>query len=171
MKKVILKISMTMNILFVIFLINSIIAQRKQKPKLKLDDSVSDKVELDSTVVKDSIIETDLIKAIIYVESRGSDSAFNKRTEAAGCMQIRPIMVKEVNRILSMKGDDRRFTLPDRFSRLKSIEMFNIWRMYWHSKGSYEEVARCWNGGINGHKKSSTKDYWVKVKKFLNNKL
>ena len=41
-----------------------------------------------------------LVNAIIYVESRGNDSAIGDRGKAVGCLQIHPICVREVNRIL-----------------------------------------------------------------------
>ena len=36
-----------------------------------------------------------LINAIIYVESRGNDSAIGDRNKAVGCLQIHPICVRE----------------------------------------------------------------------------
>ena len=35
-----------------------------------------------------------LIQAMIMVESEGNDSAYAKKEEAVGCLQIRPIMVR-----------------------------------------------------------------------------
>ena len=111
-----------------------------------------------------------LIQAMIYVESRGNDSIVNS-INAAGCLQIRPIMVEEVNRILSKKKDTTVFTNQDRFSRDKSIKMFNIWREYHHADSPLEKMARCWNGGGNGHKMKATKVYWKLVKEKLNIKV
>lgn len=111
-------------------------------------------------VQKDSLID-----AIIHVESRGDTLAHNLKEDAVGCLQIRPIMVRECNRLIGK--DD--FTLNDRWSRAKSIEMFNVIR--WHTKNPTNEIlARNWNGGWNGHKKISTLNYWNRVKKqlFLN---
>ena len=110
--------------------------------------------------VEEPIIEDPLISAIIQVESGGDTLAYNSKEDAVGCLQIRPIMVREVNRLL---GKDS-FTLSDRWSKVKSIQMFNILRS--HLKGaSDEQIARVWNGGYNGHKKQSTIKYWQKVKK------
>jgi|SRR6056300_899320 hypothetical protein len=106
---------------------------------------------------------TDLVTAMIWVESKGNDSAYHKREKAAGCLQIRPIMVKEVNRILTLKGSDKIYTLEDRWSRAKSIQMFNIVSNYYHPNGTYEEIARCWNGGPQGLQKKQTQKYWRKV--------
>ena len=109
-------------------------------------------------------IETDIISALIYVESRGNDSAYNDSENAAGCLQIRPIMVREVNRILKKTGREERFDLDDRWDREKSLQMFNIWREYHHPNSTDEVIARNWNGGPNGFNKESTLKYWKKVK-------
>jgi len=117
------------------------------------------------TVVEPTIIEVQkdsLIDAIIHVESRGDTLAHNLKEDAVGCLQIRPIMVRECNRLIGK--DD--FTLDDRWSRAKSIEMFNVIR--WHTKNPTNEIlARNWNGGARGYKKISTLNYWNRVKKQL----
>ena len=115
--------------------------------------------------VEEPIIEDKLIAAIIQVESGGDTLAYNSKEDAAGCLQIRPIMVREVNRLV---GKDS-FTLDDRWSKAKSIQMFNILRS--HLKGaSDEQIARTWNGGYNGHNIPQTLQYWKKVKQYtLNN--
>jgi soluble lytic murein transglycosylase-like protein len=112
--------------------------------------------------VEEPIIEDPLIAAIIQVESGGDTLAYNSKEDAVGCLQIRPIMVREVNRLV---GKDS-FTLSDRWSKVKSIQMFNILRS--HLKGaSDEEIARTWNGGYNGHNKQGTLKYWQKVRNNL----
>jgi hypothetical protein len=74
-------------------------------------------------------------------------------------------MVREVNRLLRKQKIKKKYTLNDRYSRKKSIEMFYIWRDYHHSEDSDEVIARCWNGGPKGWKKKSTNYYWAKVVK------
>ena len=115
--------------------------------------------------VEEPIIEDPLIAAIIQVESGGDTLAYNSKENAVGCLQIRPIMVREVNRLV---GKDS-FTLSDRWSKVKSIQMFNILRS--HLKGaSDEQIARTWNGGYNGKNIPETLQYWIKVKQYtLNN--
>ena len=115
--------------------------------------------------VEEPIIEDTLIAAIIQVESGGDTLAYNSKEDAVGCLQIRPIMVREINRLL---GKDS-FKLKDRWSKAKSIQMFNILRS--HLKGaSDEQIARTWNGGYNGKNIPETLQYWIKVKKYtLNN--
>ena len=121
-----------------------------------------------------SVISPDciLIEALIEVESLGNDSAIGDRhligEEAVGALQIRPIMVREVNRILRLKGSKIRYTRKDRFTRKKSIEMFLIWKEFHHKDSDFEKIARNWNGGPAGFKKSRTEGYWLKVEAELN---
>ena len=58
------------------------------------------------------------------------------------------------------------FTYNDRWSRHKSIQMFEIYRNH-YKLITAEEMARCWNGGPRGLQKLATKRYWEKVKKHL----
>lgn len=109
-----------------------------------------------------ALVADNLIHAIIHVESRGNIHAHNVSEDAVGVLQIRPIMVKEVNRVL---GFDK-YTLIDRWDKQKSIEMFNVIRQTTPNPTN-EKIARNWNGGPNGYKKNSTLKYWQKVKKLL----
>lgn len=65
------------------------------------------------------------IEALIWVESRGEETAMGQDDDA-GVLQIRPCMVAEANRILGMET----YTLDDRFSREKSIEMWSVVQDY-----------------------------------------
>ena len=131
--------------------------------------------------VKNPVIVTllpttkDLIRALIHVESGGNDSAIGDRGKAVGCLQIHPILVREVNRTLKRQGSNIRYSLEDRYSRTKSIQMFKIIIdtykfMHFHSFMEYSEIiARRWNGGPRGDKKKATVKYWNKVKRHLQN--
>jgi len=115
--------------------------------------------------VKQPIPIDTLLMAVMAVESNFDTMAYNEKENAAGVLQIRPIMVREVNRLL---GEDK-YTLKDRWSKAKSIEMFNVIRS--HLKGATDEqIARTWNGGYNGKNIPETMQYWIKVRKYtLNN--
>ena len=104
-----------------------------------------------------------LFAAICLVESSGDPSAYNKAEDAAGIVQIRPIMVEDVNRILKARGDKRRFTLGDRWNVAKSRQMFDVYMDHYCKGLSFIDKARCWNGGPTGHKKDSTLRYAAKV--------
>ena len=107
---------------------------------------------------------TTLVDALIMVESNGNPNAYCKKEKAVGCLQIRPIMLREVNRILRKQGLNRRFSLEDRWDCGLSKEMFYIWKRWHHKNSSKEKIARNWNGGPRGWKKKSTQKYWTKVK-------
>ena len=109
-----------------------------------------------------ALVADNLVNAIIHVESRGNTHAHNVSEDAVGVLQIRPIMVKEVNRVLGFY----KYTLIDRWDKQKSIEMFNVIRENTPNPTN-EKIARNWNGGPNGYKKQSTLKYWQKVKKLL----
>ena len=115
--------------------------------------------------VPDSINK--LITAIIWIESSNNDSALNKKENAVGCIQIRQIRLHEVNRICNMTDNGLFFDLDDRWSRDKSLQMFNIWRQYHHPNDTLEKIARNWNGGPKGYANRKTNRYWKKVKKQL----
>ena len=115
-------------------------------------------------------VPQEIVLGMIQVESNDNDSAYNKSEEAVGCLQIRPIMVREVNRILKKQGKEYRFKMKDRWDRDKSLEMFWVWRDYHHPRSSDEVIARNWNGGPNGYKKKSTVKYWKKVNSCLENR-
>lgn len=109
-----------------------------------------------------TIPKNNLIDAIIYVESRGDINAYNAKENAVGCLQIRPIMLKEVNRLLGYN----KYKLADRWNKQKSIQMFNVIKEH-TTNPTDEKLARNWNGGWNGYKKQSTLKYWQKVKEQL----
>ena len=121
--------------------------------------------EVDTIQAIDSLVE-----ALIFVESRGKEDAIGDThlgEPSIGVLQIRPIMVREVNRILKKKGSKMRFKLQDRFDRGKSIWMFMIWKDYHHPTDGFEKIARNWNGGPNGYRFKRTEPYWAKVKREL----
>ena len=128
-------------------------------------------IQLESKDIQMALSERDLVSALILVESRGNDSAIGDRHivggEAVGALQIRPIMVREVNRILKIQKSDKRFKLKDRFDREKTLEMFYIWKNHHHKDSDFEKIARNWNGGPRGYNNPRTEKYWAKVQKEL----
>jgi len=103
----------------------------------------------------------DLLDAIEFVESGGNASAIGDNGNAVGSFQIWKIYVDDVNRI---RGNDK-YSYTDRLDRSKSRDMATIYLN--HYGGTFEEMARKFNGGPNGHKKEATLKYWVKVKERL----
>ena len=124
---------------------------------LQWENEIFDKIEQDATF---------LLSALIMVESRDNDSAHAVGEDAVGCLQIRKTMVDDVNRILARQGKNYKFTYDDRWSRQKSIMMFEIYCDHYNLTEP-EEIARCWNGGPRGMYKEATVYYWNKVQDHL----
>jgi len=137
----------------------------------KYKDLKTPKIEKEVVEIKDD--HTDyLLEALIQVESRGDENAVGDKhlsRPSVGVLQLRPIMVREVNRILKKHKVKKKYTLEDRYSKEKSIEMFYIWQSFHHLNDSDEVIARCWNGGPRGWKRNSTLHYWDKVQNEINN--
>ena len=111
-----------------------------------------------------------LLQSIILVESNGDSSAVgdkHMKTPSIGLLQIREVMVDEINRILIKRGNTMRYFYSDRWSATKSIEMYYIWKEFHHKESAPEIIARNWNGGTYGYKKKATIKYWAKVKSKL----
>lgn len=152
------------SIIISIFLAGSVIPTEEVPAPIILPPPVA-------VVIDDGPTWYDFVAAVIMVESGGNDSAYNHRERAVGCLQIRPIMVREVNRQLRRAKVDLRYTKADRWSRDRSIEMFVIIAEGVESDGDImkfcEVVSRRWNGGPRGDKKKATEKYWNKIKQQL----
>jgi hypothetical protein len=101
-----------------------------------------------------------MISAIIAVESEGNQMAWNEKEDARGILQIRSIMVKEVNRIVGYS----RFKHKDCWSIHKSIEIFKIVQDKHNPTYNLYLAAMLWNTGkLNGKSPA----YWKKIIKNL----
>ena len=98
---------------------------------------------------KDCLSDWEMLElAIAMTESRFNPDA-EGRAEDCGIFQIRPIYVKEVNRI-----SGKNFTKEDAFSVEKSLEMFNLLQGHYNPERDIERA-------IYYHNKSS--QYKIKV--------
>lgn len=116
-------------------------------------------------VVSVAKAEPDLkwVVAIAQVESGLDAGAYNEDEDARGVLQIRPIMVRDVNRIQALNGHDRRYTHDDAWDVESSWEMFLTYSRHYAPNGTAQTWARNWNGGPSGHEKEATLPYWEKV--------
>ena len=137
-------------------------------------DTVQDTIRIiNSFDIDTTLTFNDFIEAVIYIESRGDSLAYNTKEKAVGVLQIRPIMLREVNRVLRKNNVPGKYVLQDRYSQEKSIEMFNIMAEQVNQDELsqmqfFEIVARRWNGGRRGDKKKATIKYWERIKNQLN---
>ena len=97
-----------------------------------------------------------LLQSIVHVESGGDSLAYNKKERAAGILQIRPVMVRDANRILRQNGSKLRFKLKDRFNPSKSIQIYYIIQSHYKPANVFE-YTQIWNGT------SRKRDYYNKV--------
>ncbi|HPC97045.1 MAG TPA: transglycosylase SLT domain-containing protein [Sedimentisphaerales bacterium] len=109
-------------------------------------------------VQADALVKT--LLAVAMVESGGDPCATGDGGRAVGILQIRPIMVADVNRIV---GQQQRYTLADRRDVRKSVEMFVIYCLHYWPAGGPEQWARAWNGGPDGPQQAETEGYWRRV--------
>tara|TARA_R110001583_G_scaffold13766_5_gene58743 strand:- start:1814 stop:2386 length:573 start_codon:yes stop_codon:yes gene_type:complete len=168
----------TSTIIFTLFLIDNENKVQKLEQQIQMQnihhDSLNNCIdslyhEIDTLLIDLEIWDynitnntTHLLSAIIRVESSGNDSAYNASEDAVGCLQIRKCMVDDVNRILRRQKSSIYFTYEDRWCRVKSVEMFDVYCKH-YNLNSAEEIARCWNGGPRGINNPATAGYWNKV--------
>ena len=137
-------------------------------------DTVQDTIRtINSFDIDTTINWNHFVSAVIYIESRGDSLAYNTKEKAVGVLQIRPIMLREVNRVLRKNKVPGKYVLQDRYNRQKSIEMFDIMAEQVNQDGLsqmqfFEIVARRRNGGRRGDKKKATIKYWERIKNQLN---
>lgn len=112
-----------------------------------------------------------IIPLLCKIESNNDPNAIGDNGLAVGILQIQPIMIEDVNRILSLKRIKKQYKLADRKDVIKSIEIANIFfRNYCNDNSTLEELSRRWNGGPKGDKKEATKPYWNKINALLSQK-
>ena len=87
-----------------------------------------------------------LVAALSYVESRDDDTAVNPISGATGRWQMTRIYVDEVNRILSLSGDVRRFRYDDRKDPVRARRMFDIFQSFHNPEKDIELAIRLHRG-------------------------
>jgi hypothetical protein len=109
-----------------------------------------------------------LILAIMLVESNADVNAIGDNGTAHGCLQLTEAYIKD-----AAEHANEDWTVEDAYSYEKSRMIFNA---YMHRYATPErlgrwvtpeDIARIHNGGPDGWKKESTKEYWKKVKEVL----
>jgi hypothetical protein len=82
------------------------------------------------------------IKQLILHETKELKDLIGDNGRAVGVLQMHPIMVDEINRITG-----KNFKYSDRWSREKSVEMFNLYQNHYNPQKDLELAARLWNAG------------------------
>lgn len=84
------------------------------------------------------------VEALILVESNGDAHAIGKANDV-GILQLTPVYVTEVNRILGKN----KYNTSNRTNIYKSIEMFEILQNHYNSKRSIEKAIKLHNPGAD----------------------
>jgi len=105
---------------------------------------------------------SNLISALIIVESGGNDLAIGDGGRAIGALQIHRGVVLDVNRITGSH-----YRHADMTNRAQARAVCEAYLRHYGKGATTEQLARRWNGGPKGDTKSSTEAYWAKVKKHL----
>ena len=111
---------------------------------------------------------TNIMEAIIKVESEGKPNAHNQNGNCVGILQITRICLKEANEILKSKGSSKRFSNKDRLDPTKSKEIFVLIQNKYNPQGDIVKACRIWNEGPYYNKKIKTTSYVKKVLKKYN---
>ena len=101
---------------------------------------------------------SNLISALIIVESSNNDLAVGDQGRAIGCLQIHRGVVLDVNRITGSNYRHSEMT-----NRVAARAVCQAYLEHYGRGKSLEEQARIWNGGPQGHKKTVTLAYWRKI--------
>ena len=103
---------------------------------------------------------SNLISALIIVESSGNDLAIGDNGRAIGPLQIHRGVVLDVNRITGSNYQWQQMT-----NRVQARAVCEAYLKHYGRGATTEQLARRWNGGPTGDRKSATEAYWAKVKK------
>ena len=128
-----------------------------------IEGSKSNDILVRGEEIKMLLFVSDMFAKVSVIESSNNPKAHNLKEDAVGIIQIRPIMVREVNRLVGFE----KYKLEDRWDVNKSFDMFYDFQIRLNKGLSLEKGCRMWNGGINGHKRASTDKYWSKIKKLV----
>ena len=105
---------------------------------------------------------SNLISALIIVESSNNDLAIGDQGKAIGCLQIHRGVVLDVNRIT---GSNYRH--QDMTNRVVARAVCEAYLKHYGRGKTTEQQARIWNGGPTGDKKAVTLGYWRRVQKAI----
>jgi hypothetical protein len=106
-----------------------------------------------------SVSLSNLISALIVVESSGNDLAIGDNGRAVGPLQIHRGVVLDVNRFTGSHYQHQNMT-----NRAQARAVCGIYLQHYGKGKTTEQMARIWNGGPTGHRKSATITYWRKLK-------
>jgi hypothetical protein len=130
---------------------------------IPLGSEIQNCTTIDFAVARQLIELREHFRIICMVESGGNALAVHKSGLDVGIAQIRPILVKDVNRIARTN-----YSLSDRFCHEKSFEMFRIYCEY-YGANTLEERAILWHIGASRWKEKRNSEVAKNYMKKINN--
>lgn len=109
-----------------------------------------------------------LIPFLITVESHGDPNAIGRNGEL-GILQINQGVIDDVNHFCG--GN---YIHHNAFTPALATEICSLYLLHWgrpsklKRKVTFQDLARIWNGGPRGYRRSGSLKYWYKVKKEMN---
>lgn len=108
---------------------------------------------------------------LLFCSIESSDGLQMRNHEDPLCVgwtQMRPVAVRDCNRICKLQGDTRRFKLADRYDKRKCFDMFEILVTYYlGDTPNCHDIALLWcrgNTGKNHKQTERTKLYLKKLR-------
>jgi len=102
------------------------------------------------------------LAAFIKKESNNGLFMVNEAEGAHGYLQIRQVMIDDVNRICKLRNIEKQFTLEDAHDLRQSCQIWSIIQNYYNPSYDLHTAALVWNGrGSDGH---GNKEYWEDLK-------
>ena len=118
-----------------------------------------------------NLLLTILIPCLIQVESAGRADVMGDGGKSAGCLQVGAACIADVNRVAGTKYKWPADALNPHKARticLLYLSHYGAWyERKTGRKADAEVLARVWNGGPYGWRKTATLPYWKKVEKEL----
>jgi hypothetical protein len=103
-----------------------------------------------------------LITALMIVESSGNDQAIGDNGRALGPLQIHRGVVQDVNRITGSNYQWQQMT-----NRAQARAVCEAYLKHYGRGATTEQLARRWNGGPTGDRKTATLAYWRRIQKVI----
>lgn len=105
-----------------------------------------------------------ILRSVACQETEIDPYLINEVEDAGGLLQIRQIMIEEVNRICKKLGLPDRFVLADRMNPVKAIRIWWIVQNYLNPVYDLKEACLIWNGRGKGNEEyyKSVKNIWIK---------
>ena len=115
----------------------------------------------------------EIVKDLKELETNNNPKAIGDNGRAYGVLQIHNICVKDVNRVYGTNFSHKDAFIPHKAEAIALLylkEGVRLFKKKYNRLPTDEDIVRMYNGNIyNGYKKVSTKGYYKRYLKLVNN--